>query len=102
VVDEIAFHMRRARRSGYMAVAEAIATTDARPWLKSIDQPCLIMCGEHDGVTGLQISQYLADHLSSAQMVKIPSAGHAPHIEQADIFAQAVRQFLKHNPPSLA
>ena len=45
VIEAIAAHMRRARPSGYLAVARAIAATDARPWLARIDQPALILCG---------------------------------------------------------
>lgn len=48
IVDEIARHMRRARPAGYLAVAEAIAQTDARPWLTDIGQPTLVICGEHE------------------------------------------------------
>ena len=94
VVDEIAMHMRRARPAGYLAVAEAIAATDARPWLKDIDKPALVICGQHDSVTGLAVSQTLAQQLRDARLVTIPAAGHAPHIEQPDRFAEAVRAFL--------
>ena len=95
VIQEIARHMRRARPSGYMAVARAIAETDARPWLGSIGQPTLLLCGEDDRVTGMEVSQTLLDGLANASLVVIPEAGHAPHIEQADRFAQAVREFLR-------
>lgn len=94
IVDEIARHMRRARPAGYLAVAEAIAETDARPWLKDIGQPTLVICGEHDGVTGLAVSRTLAGTLPHARLVTIADAGHAPHIEQPDRFAAEVRFFL--------
>jgi len=95
VIEEIALHMRRARPSGYMAVARAIAETDARPWLGGIGQPTLLLCGEDDRVTGMDVSQTLRDQLPNASLVVIPGAGHAPHIEQADRFADAVREFLR-------
>lgn len=94
IVAEIARHMRRARPEGYLAVAEAIAATDARPWLKDIRQPALVVCGEHDGVTGLGVSTTLAETLPGARLVLIASAGHAPHIEQPDRFAAEVLSFL--------
>ena len=78
-----------------MAVARAIAETDARPWLGSIGQPTLLLCGEDDRVTGMEVSQTLLDGLANASLLVIPEAGHAPHIEQADRFAQAVREFLR-------
>jgi len=94
VIEEIAGHMRRARACGYMAVARAIAETDARPWLAGIGQPTLLLCGEDDRVTGMDVSQTLVEQLPNASLVVIAGAGHAPHIEQADRFAGAVREFL--------
>lgn len=95
VVQEIATHMRRARPQGYMAVANAIAATDARPWLDTIRKPALVICGEHDSVTGLDVSRFMARHLPQARMLTIAGAGHAPHIEEPDQFAEAVRSFVR-------
>jgi len=100
VVQEIAHHMRRARPAGYMTVANAIAETDARPWLPGIGKPALIICGEDDRVTGLEMSRTLVEGLPDARIVTIPAAGHAPHIEQADRFAQEVRAFLDQHSAS--
>jgi pimeloyl-ACP methyl ester carboxylesterase len=94
VVDEIARHMRRARPSGYMNVARAIAGSDARPWLAAIRQPALILCGEEDRVTGMDVSRTLVESLPRATLLAIAGAGHAPHVEQPDRFAAAVREFL--------
>jgi len=98
VIEEIAKHMRRARPAGYLAVAEAIAATNAEPWLPQIRQPALVICGEDDGVTGLTMSRTLSQQLANARMLTIEAAGHAPHIEQPDAFASAVRGFLAEQP----
>ncbi len=94
VISEIAHHMRRARPAGYMAVAATIAAADARPWLQGIDLPALVICGEHDGVTGIAVSRELACSLTGAKLATIGSAGHAPHIEQPAEFATIVRAFM--------
>ncbi len=94
VVQEIAMHMRRARASGYMNVARAIAETDARPWLGAIVKPTLLLCGEDDRVTGMDVSRELLDRLPQARLSVIEGAGHAPHIEQPDRFAEVVRAHL--------
>jgi 3-oxoadipate enol-lactonase len=98
IIEEIAAHMRRARPAGYLAVAQAIAETDALPWLASIHQPALVMCGEHDRVTGLAVSKTLTQELRGARLVEISGAGHAPHIERPDQFSRAVRDFLSVQP----
>lgn len=95
VIEEIALHMRRARPSGYMTVARAIVETDARSWLGGVGHPTLLLCGEDDRVTGMDVSRTLLAQLPNASLLVIPGAGHAPHIEQADCFAQAVRDFLQ-------
>lgn len=94
VIEEIARHMRRARPEGYMAVARTIAATDAKPWLASIEQPALVVCGADDQVTGAAVSKALAETLPCASSYIVASAGHAPHIEQPDEFASIVREFL--------
>jgi pimeloyl-ACP methyl ester carboxylesterase len=95
IIEEIAAHMRRARPAGYLAVAQAIAMTDALPWLSTIHQPALVICGEHDNVTGLAVSQTLVQNLCDARLVEIPGAGHAPHIERPDHFSWIAREFLE-------
>lgn len=94
VIEEIARNMRRARAVGYMTVARAIADTDAGPWLAGMSCPALVLCGEDDQVTGMDVSRRLAEQLPQARLLAIAGAGHAPHIEQPDRFAQAVRDFL--------
>jgi pimeloyl-ACP methyl ester carboxylesterase len=94
VIEEIATHMRRARPIGYRTVARVIAETDARPWLRAIGVPALILCGDDDRVTGMNVSQVLLEELPDATLRAIADAGHAPHIEQPDRFAEAVRYFI--------
>lgn len=91
---EIAANMRRARPAGYRYVAEVIGRTDALPWLGEIRVPTLVVCGEHDGVVGLALSRTIAERLPGTRLITIAHAGHAPHIEQPDAFAQAVRTFV--------
>lgn len=94
IISDIAAHMRRARPEGYIAVAEAIAATDAEPWLGEINQPALVVCGEHDRVTGLRVSRTLAQNLPHARLMTMAGVGHAPHIEKPDDFAAHIRDFM--------
>jgi len=94
-IEQIAMHMRRARPAGYLNVARTIASTQARPWLAGIQPPALILCGEDDRVTGMDVSRTLVRELPRATLLAIAGAGHAPHIEQPDRFARAVREFVR-------
>jgi aspartate dehydrogenase len=94
VLAEIARNMRRARPAGYTYVTDIIAATDARPWLERIAVPALVICGEHDGVVGLALSQTIAEAIPDARLATIPGAGHAPNVESPDAFATAVRAFV--------
>ena len=94
VVAAIAAHMRRARPAGYRAVAEAIAATDAEPWLPAIHARALVVYGAHDGVTGRAVSERLARGLPDARLRELAGAGHAPHVECPEMFAHAIRTFL--------
>jgi aspartate dehydrogenase len=94
VLAEIASNMRRARPAGYRYVTDIIAATDALPWLDSIVAPALVVCGEHDSVVGLALSQTIAERLPDARLATIPRAGHAPNVERPDEFANAVRAFV--------
>jgi aspartate dehydrogenase len=94
VLAAIASNMRRARPAGYNAVADIIAATDARGWLATVAAPTLVVCGEHDGVVGLALSQTIAEQIPDARLAAIPGAGHQPNVETPDAFAAAVRAFV--------
>ena len=87
-------NMRRARPAGYRYVTDVIAATDALPWLETISVPALVVCGEHDSVVGLALSQTIAERIPDARLATIPNAGHAPNVECPDAFAAAVRAFV--------
>jgi aspartate dehydrogenase len=95
VLAEIERNMRRVRPAGYRYVTEIIAQTDARPWLADVTVPALVICGEHDAVVGLALSQTIAEGLPDARLATIPGAGHAPNLERPDDFATAVRAFVE-------
>ena len=94
VLAEIASNMRRARPAGYRYVTDVIAATDALPWLDAIAVPSLVVCGEHDSVVGLPLSQTIAERIPDARLAIITGAGHAPNVERPDEFAAAVRTFI--------
>ena len=71
VLAEITSNMRRARPAGYRYVTDIIAATDALPWLEDVAVPALVVCGEHDSVVGLGLSQTIAERIPDARLATI-------------------------------
>lgn len=62
-------------------------------WLNRIAVPSLVLWGEDDGVVASSIGRHLVDELPNAVFSAIEGAGHYPHIERPDVFAQRIAQF---------
>jgi pimeloyl-ACP methyl ester carboxylesterase len=63
--------------------------------LHRVTAPALFLRGESDGLVSQQYLAAYARLLPNARCATIAMAGHAPHIEQPDAFADAVLQFLE-------
>lgn len=61
--------------------------------LDHIQQPTLILTGEHDRMTPPQSAQFLAECIPNAQLEIIPNAGHMVVLEQPHYLAQLIRAF---------
>lgn len=62
--------------------------------LNRISPPALVVWGAKDGVTRPKYGRALARNLPNADFVSIARAGHFPHIEQPERFAEALARFL--------
>jgi 2-succinyl-6-hydroxy-2,4-cyclohexadiene-1-carboxylate synthase len=56
--------------------------------------PTLLICGEWDEKF-CRIAEEMAQLLPNSYISKIPSAGHAIHVEQREIFAKIVNEFIE-------
>ena len=63
--------------------------------MDAIDEPVLVVVGEHDLPDVHQSGRHLADTLSHHQVVVIPEAAHLPSLEQPEAFNQALFGFLQ-------
>ncbi len=89
---------RDAFRSGPTSIALAFARVlrdDARPLLKSIRVPTLLLWGEHDPLVPLTYARQIAEIVPSARLVVVPDAGHIPFWENAEFFNRALLDFLR-------
>ncbi|MDN0082267.1 alpha/beta hydrolase [Crenobacter sp. SG2305] len=66
---------------------------DARTWLPTISAPTRVIVGSEDRLTPLHQSEMLSTYMPHAQLVPIPGAGHALHLESAEQFARLVMEF---------
>lgn len=74
------------RLPGYASAAASMAATDLTAELASITVPTLVLCGEHDTVTGVGESQALAGGIANAVFVVLHGAGHLANQEVPDAF----------------
>ena len=67
---------------------------DVRNEIQEIQQPAMVICGEDDQMTLVRFSEYLVDKLSDARLEIIPHAGHMVMLEQPEIVAELIKNFL--------
>ena len=83
--------------AGLARAARGILTqTDARviDSLPSIAVPTLVIVGDGD-TAFLTGSEYMASRIPGAQKKLVAKSGHAPNVDQPQVFREAVSEFLK-------
>ena len=68
--------------------------TDQRSDLLDIKQPTMIIAGERDKLTPPEASYYMAQVISSARVVEIEGAAHAPFLSHPEVFVEQLKSFL--------
>lgn len=74
------------------ALASRKDSTDSLP---KILCPTLVVVGEQDKVTSVEVNEKLAQGIKGSVFKKIANAGHLPNVEQAEIFNKVCEQFLQ-------
>jgi pimeloyl-ACP methyl ester carboxylesterase len=80
------------------ALWESLVEQDVRPLLADIAQPTLIVHGAQSGLYGSGTADYLAAALPNARALPFARSGHAPHLEQPELFNTAIREFAASLP----
>lgn len=80
---------------GYAGCSLAILDFDTRDRLTAIQTPTLVVVGERDVGTPVDMARTLSDLIAGAQLRIIPDAAHFPNVEQPDAFNAAVLDFLR-------
>jgi pimeloyl-ACP methyl ester carboxylesterase len=64
--------------------------------LHRIQVPTLLIWGESDGLVPVSYAEAYRALIPGAELVVIPQAGHAPQVEQPDLFCDHVHAFATH------
>lgn len=81
------------------ALWESLVEADFRPLLPSIRQPTLVVHGAHSHLYGADTAGHLVEALPDARSVAFDRSGHAPHLEQPELFNAVLREFAASLPP---
>jgi pimeloyl-ACP methyl ester carboxylesterase len=83
------FHPR-----GFRLMARSLAENDTTSLLPTIRVPTLLLWGEGDQRSPIELAERFRDAIPNAELQIIPGAGHVSNMEQPDAFSTHVRRFL--------
>lgn len=90
--------LRRTPPEGYAGCCEAIGSFDVRDRLHEITVPTLVLAGETDPATPVEICRGIVDGIRNARLVVIPKAAHLLTAEQPEIVNAAIAEHLHSDP----
>jgi pimeloyl-ACP methyl ester carboxylesterase len=77
---------------------QSLVEQDFRAAIGKIRQPTLVIHGAHSQLYGPGTANYLVNAHPSARAVQFDRSGHAPHIEQPELFNRTIRSFAASLP----
>lgn len=92
--EETVGSFHRISTTGFRAAVTCLPDNDVRAKLGDINQPTLVVVGEHDVETPLPYSQLLAQGIPNATLQVIPEAGHLTPAEAPAAFNDLLHTFL--------
>jgi len=85
---------------GFRLMARSLAENDTTALLPTIRVSTLLLWGEGDQRSPINVAERFRDAIPNAELRIIPGAGHVSNMEQPDAFTAHVRRFLSSRPPS--
>jgi len=80
---------------GFCACGEAIRDMDQRESIRAITTPTLVIVGEDDPGTTVEVARGIHESIAGSKLEIIPESAHLCNIEQAEAFNSPLLQFLK-------
>ena len=81
--------------SAYAAYSQALERHDVTARLGEIAAPTLVIVGRDDFITPPAQAERLAGGIPQAELVVLERSGHMPYVEESEVFAAAVRDWLR-------
>ncbi|KAL3426710.1 3-oxoadipate enol-lactonase [Phlyctema vagabunda] len=81
---------------GLAGYAKFLSGLDARPYLKNIKIPMLILAPARSAATGLEEQRSIQAQVPGSKLVVIDGEGHEIYVEKPDDCQAAVKEFLDH------
>lgn len=95
VTDPVAAMIRATPVPGYAGCCYAIPKINLTHRLKEFRCPTLVIVGEQDQATPMEMAREIHGAIPGAQLVTIPSASHLSNLEQPQAFNKALSSFLE-------
>jgi pimeloyl-ACP methyl ester carboxylesterase len=92
VREELAGILREFHPIGFRLMATSSAEVDTRDLLPSIHTPTLLVWGEDDRRSPVEVAERLRAMIPGAEVAIIPRAGHVSNMEQPETFNSHVRR----------
>lgn len=93
---EVRAMIERNRPEGIDDAIESLLTRpDSTPLLASITCPTLVICGEEDALTDVEVHTRMHQAITGSTLAVVPRAGHLSSLEQPAAWNGAVAQFLE-------
>lgn len=97
-VQQLLVNLQATNRDAYAACCDAIADFDARPHLASIAAPTLVVVGEHDPATPVDLATQVAAGIPGARLLVVPGAFHLLTDENSLELTDAIGRHLRGLP----
>ena len=81
------------RRGSVENARRVMAEIDQRDLLPLVAVPTLLIWGEQDARSPLEVARQFQAAIPGARLVVIPDAGHVSNLEQPELFNDAIREF---------
>lgn len=95
IADWASFEFARNDAGAIGSVWASLIRQDLRALLRRIQHPTLIVHGAQSRLYGEDTADHLVAALPNARAVRFEESGHAPHLEQPELFNRILRDFAE-------